>query len=77
MPIPFRLPDVPSPIVPPGCKRPSASGILDHFTAILSLTELPGLKVSTLASTKALTSAVTYSILLMAYIPMVPNIFSA
>ena len=52
------LPDVPSMIVPPGLSSPffSASSII--FKAIRSLMELPGLKVSTLTSTSAVTSLV-------------------
>ena len=48
------LPDVPSTIVPPGFNAPlrSASSII--LTAIRSLIELPGLNVSTFASTVAL-----------------------
>src|SRR4029450_10662985 len=50
------LPDVPSMIVPPGLSAPlrSASSII--FTAIRSLIELPGLKVSSLTRTVPLTS---------------------
>src|SRR5580765_6109336 len=52
------LPEVPSMIVPPGLRRPffSASSII--FTAMRSLIELPGLKVSILAATAAATSFV-------------------
>src|SRR5215510_11358767 len=51
-PIPV-LPDVPSIIVPPGFSRPcfSASSII--LTAMRSLIELPGLKVSSFATTSA------------------------
>ena len=45
------LPEVPSTIVPPGFKLPSFSASSIIFTAILSLTELPGLKLSTLTNT--------------------------
>ena len=54
-----RFPEVPSMMVPPGFKRPSASASSIIFTAILSFTEFPGLKVSTLASTKASIPATT------------------
>src|ERR1041384_1288585 len=45
------LPDVPSTIVPPGFKRPARSASSIIFTAMRSLIELPGLNVSTFAST--------------------------
>ena len=48
------LPDVPSMMVPPGFSRPSRSASSIIFRAMRSLIELPGLKVSTLASTSAL-----------------------
>ena len=47
------LPDVPSMIVPPGFSRPAFSASSIILTAIRSLIELPGLKVSSLASTVA------------------------
>jgi hypothetical protein len=47
------LPDVPSTIVPPGLRRPAFSASSIIVTAMRSLIELPGLKVSTLASTVA------------------------
>ena len=47
------LPDVPSMIVPPGFSSPAFSASSIIRTAIRSLIELPGLKVSTLASTVA------------------------
>src|SRR5262249_48423856 len=47
---------VPSMIVPPGFKRPSRSASSIILTAMRSLIELPGLNVSTLASTVAWTS---------------------
>src|SRR5438309_1315110 len=50
------LPDVPSTIVPPGRSNPARSASSIIFTAIRSLIELPGLNVSSLASTVALTS---------------------
>ena len=74
-PIPV-FPEVPSMIVPPGCKRPSASASAIIFTAIRSFTELPGLNVSTLAKTKASTSAVTLLSFTNGVFPIVPNIFS-
>ena len=49
-PIPV-FPDVPSIMVPPGLINPDFSASSIIFTAILSFMELPGLKVSTLAST--------------------------
>ncbi len=51
-PIPV-FPEVPSIIVPPGFKRPSASASSIICTAIRSFTEFPGLVVSTFANTKA------------------------
>ena len=75
-PIPV-LPEVPSMIVPPGFKRPSASASSIIFTAILSLTEFPGLKVSTFASTKASTPTVTLFSFTSGVLPIVPRIFSA
>ena len=47
------LPDVPSMIVPPGFSCPAFSASSIIRTAIRSLIELPGLKVSTFASTVA------------------------
>ena len=75
-PIPV-FPEVPSMIVPPGFNLPSASASSIIFTAILSFTEFPGLNVSTLASTKASTSAVTLFSFTNGVLPIVPNIFSA
>ena len=49
-PIPV-FPDVPSTIVDPGFSLPLASASSIIFNAILSFTELPGLKYSTLART--------------------------
>ena len=74
-PIPV-LPDVPSMMVPPGFRRPSASASSTIFTAMRSFTEFPGLKVSTLASTKASTSAVTLLRRTSGVLPMVPSMFS-
>ena len=50
-PIPV-FPEVPSIIVPPGFKRPSASASSIICKAILSFTEFPGLKVSYFERTK-------------------------
>ena len=50
------LPDVPSTIVPPGFNRPARSASSIIFTAMRSLIELPGLNVSTFASTVPLTT---------------------
>ena len=75
-PIPV-LPEVPSIIVPPGFKRPSASASSIIFTAILSFTEFPGLNVSTLANTSASTSAVTLFSWTKGVFPIVSNIFLA
>src|SRR4051812_9953290 len=49
------LPEVPSTIVPPGLSRPAFSASSIILTAMRSLIELPGLKVSTLARTVPLT----------------------
>src|SRR5215471_6338087 len=49
-PIPV-LPEVPSTIVPPGLSNPAFSASSIIFTAMRSLIELPGLKVSTFART--------------------------
>ena len=54
-PIPV-LPDVPSTIVPPGFSSPARSASSIILTAMRSLIELPGLNVSSLATTVALTS---------------------
>src|SRR5687767_1295999 len=50
------LPEVPSMIVAPGFNNPAFSASSIIFTAIRSLIELPGLKVSILASTVASTT---------------------
>ena len=47
------LPDVPSMIVPPGFSKPAFSASSIILTAMRSLIELPGLKVSSLARTVA------------------------
>jgi hypothetical protein len=52
------LPLVPSMMVPPGFRRPSFSASSIILIAMRSLMLLPGLKVSTLASTVAATSLV-------------------
>ena len=57
-PIPV-FPDVASTMVPPGFKSPFASASWTIATAIRSLTEPPGLKDSTFASTVAGHSAAT------------------
>ena len=49
------FPDVPSMIVPPGFSFPARSASSIIFTAMRSLIELPGLKVSIFASTSAAT----------------------
>src|SRR5579871_1471298 len=49
------LPDVLSTMVPPGFSNPARSASSITFTAIRSLIELPGLNVSTFASTVPLT----------------------
>src|SRR5262245_7055002 len=49
------LPEVPSMIVPPGLSRPARSASSIILTAMRSLMELPGLKVSIFARTSALT----------------------
>ena len=73
-PIPV-FPDVPSTIVPPGFNLPSFSASSIIFNAILSLTEFPGLKYSTLASTKASISDVILFNLIKGVFPMVSKIF--
>ena len=74
-PIPV-LPEVPSMMVPPGLSRPSASASSTIFTAILSFVEFPGLKVSTLAKTKASTSAAILLRRTNGVLPIVPSMFS-
>ena len=75
-PIPV-LPDVPSMIVPPGFNLPSASASSTILRAILSLVEFPGLKVSTLAKTKASIPSITLLSFTNGVFPIVPNMFSA
>src|SRR5438874_3234025 len=50
------LPEVPSMIVPPGRSTPARSASSIIFTAMRSLIELPGLKVSSLMRTVPLTT---------------------
>src|SRR5438034_761404 len=64
------LPEVPSMIVPPGSSLPARSASSIIFTAMRSLIELPGLKVSILASTVASTTPCV--ILLMRTIGVLP-----
>jgi hypothetical protein len=53
------LPDVGSTMVPPGPSSPSASAASIMRTAMRSFTDPPGLRYSTLASTVAVSPAVT------------------
>ena len=71
------LPEVPSIMVPPGFKRPSASASFIICKAILSFTEFPGLNVSYLESTKQGNSFVKTFNLTKGVFPIVSNIFSA
>ena len=75
-PIPV-FPEVPSIMVPPGCKRPSASASVIICKAILSFTEFPGLNVSYFESTKHGNSLVSTFSLTKGVFPIVSNIFSA
>ena len=75
-PIPV-LPLVPSTIVPPGLKRPSASASSIILSAIRSFTELPGLKVSYLAKTKQGKDAVSLLTFTIGVFPMVSKILFA
>ena len=75
-PIPV-LPDVPSTMVPPGFNLPSASASSTIFSAILSFTELPGLKYSTLANTVASISLVMAFNLTIGVFPIVSRILLA
>ena len=75
-PIPV-FPDVPSTIVPPGFNLPSDSASSTIFKAILSFTELPGLKYSTLASTVASISLVILFNLTIGVFPIVSRILLA
>ena len=71
------FPEVPSIMVPPGFNRPSASASSTILTAIRSLTEFPGLKVSYLAKTKHGKSAVNLLSLINGVLPMVSSMFFA
>ena len=71
------LPDVPSMIVPPGLRRPSRSASSIIFTAIRSLIELPGLNVSSLASTWPVTSRAMRLMRTIGVWPMAPRMFDA
>ncbi|MNL50134.1 hypothetical protein D3C87_1731230 [compost metagenome] len=73
-PIPV-FPEVPSIIVPPGFNLPSASASSIIFTAILSFTEFPGLKVSTFANTNASISATILLSFTKGVLPIVSKIF--
>ena len=57
-------------IVPPGLSKPASSASSIIFTAMRSLIELPGLKVSSLATTVAFT--IPFVILLMRIIGVSP-----
>ena len=74
-PIPV-LPEVPSTIVPPGSNLPSLSASSTICNAVLSFTELPGLKNSTFAKTSASTSEVILFNLIKGVFPIVSKIFS-
>ena len=74
-PIPV-LPEVPSIMVPPGFNLPSFSASSIIFKAMRSLMELPGLKVSTLAKTKAGMSFTMVFSFTIGVLPMVPRMFS-
>src|SRR5438128_6950983 len=74
-PIPV-LPEVPSMMVPPGFSNPAFSASSIIFTAILSLMELPGLKVSTFANTVAFIPLVTWWSLMRGVFPMDSRTFS-
>ena len=75
-PIPV-FPEVPSIMVPPGCKRPSASASSTIFKAMRSFVEFPGLNVSYFAKTNAGMSLTSLFILTIGVFPMVPSMFSA
>ena len=75
-PIPV-LPDVPSTIVPPFTNLPSFSASSTIFSAIRSLTELPGLKNSTLANTVASISLTILFNLTNGVLPIVSRILLA
>ncbi|CAI8343079.1 MAG: Uncharacterised protein [uncultured Bacteroidota bacterium] len=75
-PIPV-FPDVPSTMVPPGFNKPAASASSTIFNAIRSFTEFPGLKLSTLAITKASISEVILLSFISGVFPIVSSIFFA
>ena len=71
------LPDVPSMMVPPGLSRPARSASSIILTAMRSLIELPGLKVSIFANTSAATRpAVIRLIRTIGVSPMAPRMLS-
>ena len=72
-PIPV-FPDVHSIIVPPSVMRPKRSASSSIFTAIRSLIECPGLKVSILPRTKHGNCAVILLILTIGVLPIVSRI---
>ena len=74
-PIPV-FPEVPSIMVPPGFNLPSASASSTILRAIRSFVEFPGLKVSTLAKTKASIPSTTLLSFTKGVLPIVPNMFS-
>ena len=71
-PIPV-FPDVASIIVPPGLSKPSFSASSTICTAILSLIEFPGLKVSTFAKMVPGTPSTVLFILTIGVLPIVSN----
>src|SRR5437868_6442208 len=71
------LPDVPSIIVPPGLSSPAFSASSIIFTAMRSLIELPGLNVSTLATTVAGTSFAMRLMRTIGVWPMAARMFEA
>ena len=72
-PIPV-FPDVPSTIVPPGFIFPSFSASSIILTAILSFTEFPGLKLSTLTKTSEFNDLVILFNLIKGVLPIVSKI---
>ncbi len=71
-PIPV-FPEVPSTMVPPGFNTPDFSASSIIFNAIRSFTEFPGLKLSTLAKTKASISEVILLSFTSGVFPMVSS----
>src|SRR5213593_744180 len=72
------LPEVPSMIVPPGFSWPARSASSIILTAIRSLIELPGLKVSSFASTSAFTTPLVIELIrTMGVSPMASRIVAA